>query len=239
VEFRSVRRAGIPALLVLFFAIIGIFLATSQSLVAASKGAKPLMKLMALFTASDVPQMGPAEIEAPPIKDPKPPATGLPGKGMAEHPMLYVGEGYNKILVVDHGKIIWTYSTVPGWEYDDVWMLSNGNILFSRMQYVAEVTPDKKVVWRHDAPHGTEIHDCQPIGQDKVLFISPIFSRSELRAASELPLSANDVFARSICQSGAQTPDRRETALAASSHKLLRPASVPPPTHAPDQRGLR
>jgi hypothetical protein len=96
---------------------------------------------------------------------------GLPGKGMAQHPMLYVGEGYNKILLVNKGKIIWTYSTGPGWEYDDVWMLSNANILFSRMQYVAEVTPDKRVVWRFNAPPGTEIHTCQPIGLDKVLFI--------------------------------------------------------------------
>ncbi len=27
---------------------------------------------------------------------------------------------------------MWTYSTGPGWEYDDIWMLSNGNILFTR-----------------------------------------------------------------------------------------------------------
>jgi Mala s 1-like protein len=133
--------------------------------------ARPLIKVLPLFTAPNVPAMGPAEIEAPPIKNPKPPATGLPGKGMAQHPMMYVGEGYNKILLVDKGKIIWTYSTGPGWEYDDVWMLSNGNVLFSRMQYVAEVTPGKQVVWRYDAPPGTEIHTCQPIGLDKVLLV--------------------------------------------------------------------
>ncbi len=85
--------------------------------------------------------------------------------------MLYVGEGYNKILLVNEGKIAWTYSTGPGWEYDDVWMLSNGNILFTRMQYIAEVTPEKKVVWRYDAPTGTEIHTCQPIGLNKVMFV--------------------------------------------------------------------
>ena len=34
--------------------------------------------------------------------------------------MLYVGEGYNKMLLVNKGKIIWTYSTGPGNEYDDV-----------------------------------------------------------------------------------------------------------------------
>jgi hypothetical protein len=51
------------------------------------------------------------------------------------------------------------------------WMLSNGNILFTRMQYIAEITPEKKVVWRYDAAPGTEIHACQLIGTDKVLFI--------------------------------------------------------------------
>jgi len=136
--------------------------------------ATPLMAQLSRFTATDVPAMGPAESEVAPRKWdqsvlPGPP--GLPGDGMAQHPMLYVGEGYNKILLVNNGKIIWTYSTGSGWEYDDVWMLSNGNILFTRMQYVAEVTPNKQVVWRYDAPEGTEVHTCQPIGLNKVMFV--------------------------------------------------------------------
>jgi hypothetical protein len=99
------------------------------------------------------------------------PPANLPGKGLAQHPMLYIGEGYNKMFIINDGKIIWTYSTGRGNEYDDVWMLSNGNILFTRMQYIAEITPRKEVVWRYDAPTNTEIHCCQPIGLDKVLFI--------------------------------------------------------------------
>jgi hypothetical protein len=133
--------------------------------------ATPLMALLSRFTAASVPVMGPAEIEVAPRKWDQPIPPGLPGNGMARHPMLYIGEGYNKILLVNDGKIIWTYSTGPGWEYDDVWMLSNGNILFTRTQYVAEVTPDKQVVWRYDAPKGTEIRACQPIGLNKVLFV--------------------------------------------------------------------
>lgn len=138
---------------------------------AKSKPAQPLMKALARFTAPDVPAMGPGETEVPQLKEGPPAPEGLPGHGMAEHPMLYIGEGYNKIFVVNDGKITWTYSTGTGGEYDDVWMLSNGNVLFSRLQYVEEVTPEKKVVWRLDAPAGTEIHTCQPIGSDKVLFI--------------------------------------------------------------------
>jgi len=136
--------------------------------------ATPLMAQLSRFTAADVPAMGPAEIPAPPPHDLDQsisPPPGLPGKGIAQHPMLYIGEGFNKMFLVVDGKIIWTYSTGPGNEYDDVWMLSNGNILFTRMQYIAEVTPNKQVVWRYDAPKGTEVHTCQPIGLDKVMFV--------------------------------------------------------------------
>lgn len=121
--------------------------------------------------------MGPAETRSPATKwtitrTPD----GLPGQGLAQHPMLYVGEGYTKMFLVNHGKVLWTYQTGGGFEYDDVWMLSNGNILFTRMQYIAEITPDKKVVWRYDCNNSagtnhTEVHTCQPIGLDKVLFV--------------------------------------------------------------------
>jgi hypothetical protein len=134
----------------------------------------PCMDVLGKFTASDVPALGLAETEVPAPRwstNALPTPEGLPGNGMAQHPMLYIGEGYNKMFVVNKGKVIWTYSTGRGFEYDDAWMLSNGNILFSRMQYVAEVTPQKEVVWRYDCPTNTEVHCCQPIGQDRVLFI--------------------------------------------------------------------
>lgn len=141
--------------------------------------AKQLMAVLDHFTAADVPALGPAEEEvAARTSADQPTPEGLPGKGLAQHPMLYIGEGYNKMFLINGGKIIWTYSTGKGNEYDDVWMLSNGNILFSRMQYVAEITPKKEVVWRYDAKLSpddaakhTEIHACQPIGLDKVLLV--------------------------------------------------------------------
>lgn len=140
-----------------------------------SASATPCMDVLYRFTAPDVPGLGPAEIEVSPTKlmtNPPPMPPDLPGNGLAQHPMLYAGEGYNKMFVINNGKIVWTYSTGKGNEYDDIWMLSNGNILFSRMQYVAEVTPEKRVVWRYDAGTNREIHCCQPIGLDKVLFIA-------------------------------------------------------------------
>lgn len=155
--------------------------ALSIALVAVSAGchtpdaspstAKPCMAVLGRFTAPDVPEFGPAEAAVPARVWDKPLPSGLPGNGLAQHPMLYIGEGYNKMFLVNNGKVVWTYSTGKGNEYDDAWMLSNGNILFTRMQYVAEITPEKEVIWRYDAPTNREIHCCQPIGFDKVLFI--------------------------------------------------------------------
>ena len=118
----------------------------------AQPSATPCLDVLHLFTAPNVPAFGPHETESPVkwVAGPTPP--NLPGKGLAQHPMLYMGENYNKMFLVHDGKVIWTYSTGKSYEYDDVWMLSNGNILFTRMQYIAEITPDKKVVWRYDCP---------------------------------------------------------------------------------------
>ncbi|MEO7720189.1 MAG: hypothetical protein ABIY70_28700 [Capsulimonas sp.] len=142
----------------------------------ADAASAPCMAVLDRFTAPDVPAMGPDE-EAAPFGSPNAviPAD-LPGKGLAQHPMLYVGENCNTMFLVKDGKAIWTYATGKGPEYDDVWMLSSGNILFTRMKYIAEITPDKKVIWRYDfktpgGPDHTEVHTCQPIGLDKVMFV--------------------------------------------------------------------
>jgi hypothetical protein len=171
--FPKTMNAKLRALLSIFSAVgIAATLTGCHTPGTASSSATPLMGLLDRFTAPDVPAVGPSEIAVAALKPPTNtiPAN-LPGNGLAQHPMLYIGEGYNKMFLVNGGKIIWTYATGPGNEFDDAWMLSNGNILFSRMKYVAEVTPDKKIIWRYDCPTNTEIHCCQPIGLDKVLFI--------------------------------------------------------------------
>jgi outer membrane protein assembly factor BamB len=167
-------NAKLRSLLALFPAI---GMAAMSQTASTQSPATPCMAVLDRFSAPDVPAMGPAEAEAPigTWTNSVTPA-GLPGKGLAQHPMLYVGENYNKMFLVNDGRVIWSYSTGKGYEYDDVWMLSNGNILFTRMQYVAEITPDKKVVWRYDCsvPAGTnhtEVHTCQPIGLDRVMFV--------------------------------------------------------------------
>jgi hypothetical protein len=145
-------------------------LALTPFLFAAATGS-PLLRILPRFTAFGVPALGPDEH---PVERNWPDPTtkpNLPGHGLAEHPMLYAGEGYNKLLLVNHGQVIWNYSTGPGGEIDDVWMLSNGNILFTRQFQVEEVNPKKEIVWQYDAPAGTEVHSCQPIDLDKVLIV--------------------------------------------------------------------
>lgn len=134
------------------------------------------MDVLHLFTGPNVPAMAPEEELAPLIPSTEVTPANLPGNGLAQHPMLYIGENCNRMSLVKDGKVIWTYNTGKGPEYDDVWMLSNGNILFTRMQYVALITPDKKILWRYECndargPAHTEVHSCQPIGLDKVMFV--------------------------------------------------------------------
>lgn len=151
--------------------------ATFNSLAQNKKlSATPCMDALHLFTAANVPALAPEEELAPLINSTEIPPPNLPGKGLAQHPMLYVGENCNRMSLVKDGKVIWTYNTGKGPEYDDVWMLSNGNILFTRMKYLALISPDKKVLWRFDCNNSngtehTEVHSAQPIGLDRVMFV--------------------------------------------------------------------
>jgi hypothetical protein len=99
----------------------------------------------------------------------------LPGKGLAQHPFLYCGEGKASgaaspaIYVVRDGKVAWSYAVGANDELGDCTMLSSGNIVFSRRWGASIVTPDKRIVWNYDAPPGTEIHTAYPIDRDHVL----------------------------------------------------------------------
>jgi hypothetical protein len=59
----------------------------------------PCMDVLHLFTAPNVPALGPAEEFVPFVSrvDPTAPAN-LPGNGLSQHPMLYVGENTNKMF---------------------------------------------------------------------------------------------------------------------------------------------
>ena len=107
----------------------------------------------------------------------------LPGRGLAEHDFIYCGEWDTRkpdaqsIFIVRGGKVVWNY-TMPMkaarggiQEFDDVSLLPNGNVLFSRMSGAGIVSPDKKLVWNYDAPLGTEVHSAQYLGDDRVLIM--------------------------------------------------------------------
>jgi hypothetical protein len=149
----------------------GLASVAQEAISAGPSTATPALDGLSKFTANDVPTTGPAERPLGQLASTNPVLTNLPGKGLAQHPMLFIGEGYNKMFVVRNGIVIWTYSTGVGGEYDDAWMLSNGNIVYSRMDYAEEITPQKKVVWHFDPEKGAEIHTIQPIGLDKVFFV--------------------------------------------------------------------
>ncbi len=149
-----------------------VCLMSALAWVAAAADSAPLLTVLERFVAPDVPVLGPAEAPPIPRNWPAPESAAVrPGRGLAEHPMLYAGEGYNTIFLVNHGKVVWSYSIGKGGEIDDVWMLTNGHILFARQFGVEEITPQKVVVWHYDAPPGTEVHTCQPIGLDKVMLV--------------------------------------------------------------------
>jgi len=111
------------------------------------------------------------------------PPVVLPGKGPAQHPFLYAGEWDTRkpleqsIFIVSEGKIVWQYSmpikTASGGnqEFDDATLLSNGNVIFSRMSGAGMVNSEKKLLWDYPAPAGTEIHSCQSIAKDRVLIM--------------------------------------------------------------------
>ena len=140
-----------------------------------------LAQLIPLFTADNVPENGPGEdlnmggFAFKPSDRPDAQDNTLPGGGLSRHSMLYIGEGCNRIFLVDKGKVVWKYDTGNGWELDDLWMLKNGDILFTRMAWAAKITPDKREVWRYDCKEGEEIHTIQPIGDDEAIMLINAF----------------------------------------------------------------
>lgn len=134
----------------------------------------PLMDVLHLYTAPNVPKRGAEEEE---IDEPfwevstEPTPESYPGNGLAQHPILYIGESCNRMFLINNGKIIWTYDTGKGNEYDDIWMKKNGNIVFTRMYWAGEVTPDKRIVWKYDALPGEELHTIQPLDDERVLMV--------------------------------------------------------------------
>lgn len=127
-----------------------------------------LQSVLHKFTAASVPKRGPEEAEIDPPSW-RVSAEAVCTEGFQRYSMLYIGEGCNRIFLVSGGNVIWTYDTGTGWELDDIWMKKNGNILFTRMSWAGEVTPDKRLVWRRNCLEGEEYHTIQPIDAERVV----------------------------------------------------------------------
>jgi len=107
----------------------------------------------------------------------------VPATGLKQHDFLYTGEwDYRRtvqtIFLIRDGKVKWSYdipfsdSTKTMEELGEATMRENGNIVFCRKVGASEVTPDKKVIWNVNAPPNTEIHSVQPIGLDRIFYVT-------------------------------------------------------------------
>jgi len=110
-------------------------------------------------------------------------AQDKPATGLKQHDFLYTGEwDYRRtvqtIFLIRDGKVKWSYdipfsdSTKTMEELGEATMRENGNIVFCRKVGASEVTPDKKVIWNVNAPPNTEIHSVQPIGLDRIFYVT-------------------------------------------------------------------
>lgn len=86
-----------------------------------------------------------------------------------------LGEDKGRVAIVDEtGKVEWEYETRA--QSHDLWLLPNGNVLLAAgPATVAEVTPEKKVVWKYEAKPKAgyegrvEVHAFQPVGDGLVM----------------------------------------------------------------------
>jgi hypothetical protein len=78
------------------------------------------------------------------------------------HPFLCADYGGNMIRIISvEGQSVWEY---PANKPLDAWQMPDGNILFSHIRGIMEVTRDKEIVWEYKTKKPNEIHTCQPLG---------------------------------------------------------------------------
>ncbi len=101
------------------------------------------------------------------LSDPVPVAT--PHATPFGRRVLVSDYGGNKVAIIAaDGRVEWEH---PAEKPQDVWMLANGNVLFSHARGAREVTLDHKVVWSYRAPEKTEVHGCQPLPDGNVMVV--------------------------------------------------------------------
>jgi hypothetical protein len=82
-------------------------------------------------------------------------------------PVALADSGKNLVHILDSkGDILWQF---PANKPRDVWILPNGNVLFTHISGVKEVTRNKRVVFEYSFPNTSEIHACQPLPDGSVM----------------------------------------------------------------------
>ncbi|RYD20757.1 MAG: hypothetical protein EOP88_13820 [Verrucomicrobiaceae bacterium] len=96
-----------------------------------------------------------------------------PVPALEGHDFFYAGENkVHDMYVVKKGEIVWSYHNHSSkGEISDAVRLSNGSVLFAHQFGITLLGEDKKVIWKLDAPAGTEIHTAQPIGKERIVYV--------------------------------------------------------------------
>ncbi|MBM3999883.1 MAG: hypothetical protein FJ297_10150 [Planctomycetes bacterium] len=82
-------------------------------------------------------------------------------------PFACADYGGKRVCLVDtEGQVTWEY---PADGPQDIWILKNGNVLFSHVGGATEVTRDRQVVWKYQTAEKNEVHACQPLPDGKVM----------------------------------------------------------------------
>jgi hypothetical protein len=102
----------------------------------------------------------------------------------SRHDFIYAGEWQNggfanqKFFVYRGGKQVFSYTYPQQCEYGDIWMLSNGNIVYSYRWGAAEMTGTGTETWNwadpltNPARPQADVHTAQPLGLDRVMVYS-------------------------------------------------------------------
>lgn len=109
------------------------------------------------------------------VKD-EPTVEPVPGASKAGLPHRLLVSTLRRIYTVDEsGKVNWVYEheSQKNPVIFDAWPLPNGNVLFSHRYGVVEVNAAKEKLWEYsvDREKLTELHNCQPLPDGKILVL--------------------------------------------------------------------
>jgi hypothetical protein len=136
--------------------------------------------------------------------------------------------GGNRVAIIAaDGRVEWHH---PAEKPQDVWMLANGNVLFSHVRGAREVTRGHEVVWHYESPEGTEVHGCQPLPDGNVLVVECGTRRlvevdRDGRIAREIPVPVKTVGTHDQMRGCRRTPDGRYLVSAKGDRAVLELAS--------------